>query len=71
MTAKAAAVMSVPRTAGNGKGVVAIPATDSVAATRISATEETTTQRLGREDQAGSPTDPSRLPAHLSVRHRT
>ncbi len=29
--------MSVPKTAGNGKGIIAIPATASVAATVISA----------------------------------
>jgi hypothetical protein len=62
ITAKAAAAVRVPRTAVNGKGVIAIPATDGVAAMRISAAEETTTPRLGREgrsagwDETSSPT---------------
>ena len=48
-TAKATAAASVPATIQTGKGVIAIPPIANVEAIRISATDETASQRLGRE----------------------
>ncbi len=47
--AKAAAAASVPATTKAGKGVIAIPPTANVEAIAISATDDTASQRLGRE----------------------
>ena len=49
--AKAAAATSVPTTAMSGKGAMAIPATASVAAMRMSRSDDAASHRLGREDQ--------------------
>ena len=52
MTAKAIAAASVPATTQAGKGVIAIPPTANVEAIKRSATDETTSQKLGREDHS-------------------
>jgi hypothetical protein len=48
-TANAAAAASVPATTKAGRGIIARPPTASIAAITTSATDDRTSQRLGRE----------------------